>query len=339
MLPASVFLFVGGVNYYVDPLWNFSHENSFNDSQEHFNERQQKTNMITFRDFDYDALLIGSSRSTYINQNEFGKLKTFNYSVSSMSMQEYNDFIEYAKKQNKKEFEYIFIGLDFFATDKTRKNIENPMSYINNTNEFAYRIKSLLSIDLFKQSLENARSSRDEKQHFLRSYDRNNVASAKVFKQETVEKEIKATVENYKKNVYGKGYKYNEDVPKILLELKKNNPDTKFVIYTTPVTSDLFAGLHEVGRLEDYNRWLTDIVDVFGSVHNFMYVNSITQDTTNYYDGHHAYPEIGTMIAHKIADINDPNIPDDFGVLVTTENIKEHLNYVEVGLEKHYVFD
>lgn len=35
-------LFVGGVNYIVDPLWMFDHSNKFNQKQDGFDERQQK---------------------------------------------------------------------------------------------------------------------------------------------------------------------------------------------------------------------------------------------------------------------------------------------------------
>ena len=38
--------FVGGINYLVDPLWTFSHSNRFNNAQNGFDERQQKTNYI-----------------------------------------------------------------------------------------------------------------------------------------------------------------------------------------------------------------------------------------------------------------------------------------------------
>ena len=39
-------LFLGGVNYIVDPLWMFDHSNKFNQKQDGFDERQQKTNYI-----------------------------------------------------------------------------------------------------------------------------------------------------------------------------------------------------------------------------------------------------------------------------------------------------
>ena len=68
------FLIFGGVvyfNYYIDPLWNFNHKNEWNDFQDGFDERQQKTNYILSHPFQYDSLMIGTSRVTYMNQFEF----------------------------------------------------------------------------------------------------------------------------------------------------------------------------------------------------------------------------------------------------------------------------
>ncbi|RKL68139.1 hypothetical protein CR203_06545 [Salipaludibacillus neizhouensis] len=329
LIPLVIITCVGGFNYYIDPLWTFSHVNKLNTSQDSFNERQQKTNIVTYREFDYDTLLLGSSRTTYINQHDFMGLDTFNYALSSMSIQEYNDYIEYAKKENKKEFEYIFIGLDFYATNKNREMIEDPQIYINKANEFMYRFKNLISVDLLKQSIENAKSSSAEDQYFTRSYNRENVATAKVAEGEEVKKEIEKTVESYRESVYGPGYEYNDDIKKIFTELKENNPNTTFIVYTTPVTSQLFNLLYEENRLQDYNQWISDTVEVFGSVYNFMYTNSITSDSSNYYDGHHFYPDVGTLIAHKIINHENKDIPEDFGVLVTDDNLSEHLNFVE----------
>ncbi|MDD3269201.1 MAG: hypothetical protein PHX14_07760, partial [Syntrophomonadaceae bacterium] len=43
---------VAGFNYYIDPLWNFNHANPYNTIQASFDERQQKTNQVTFGKFD-----------------------------------------------------------------------------------------------------------------------------------------------------------------------------------------------------------------------------------------------------------------------------------------------
>ncbi len=123
-------------------------------------------------------------------------------------------------------------------------------------------------------------------------------------------------------------YEYNPDYKKVLLQLKEKYPDTQFIIFTTPISTPLFQALVEEGRLADYEQWLTDVIDVFGGVYNFMYPNTVTNDITNYFDGHHFYPEVGTMIAHRI-DGTLTGVPEDFGQYVTKENLEDHLRNVE----------
>ena len=85
--------------YYIDPLWLFGTSHKYNDVQVAFNERQQKMNHIYYQPFEYDTLLLGSSRSTYINQHDFEGMDVYNFAVSNISVREYNAFIEFAKEK------------------------------------------------------------------------------------------------------------------------------------------------------------------------------------------------------------------------------------------------
>ena len=88
--------------YYIDPLWLFGTSHEYNDVQVAFNERQQKMNHIYYQPFEYDTLLLGSSRSTYINQHDFEGMDVYNFAVSNISVREYNAFIEIAKEKEMK---------------------------------------------------------------------------------------------------------------------------------------------------------------------------------------------------------------------------------------------
>ena len=66
-----IYYVVGGAAsfiYYIDPMWTFNHKNAHNDVQTVIDERQQKANAMHFQPFDYDTLLIGSSR-VYVYQS------------------------------------------------------------------------------------------------------------------------------------------------------------------------------------------------------------------------------------------------------------------------------
>jgi hypothetical protein len=294
-----------------------------------FDERQQKTNRVHFSSNDYDTLILGSSRTTYMNQNDLVGYRAYNYALSIMLMEEYNDYVEYAKLRNGHDFDYIVIGLDFFVSNKNLQ-LENefrpPSYYINKSNEFAYRYKTLLSRDVLEYSLKNFNASqRGIPQTF--AYDRHNIKTLNKIGEAEKQAYINTNLYRYKNLIYA-NYEYR-DVKQILSTLKANNPNTKFIIFTTPIAQPLWELMVEEGLMPYYKQWLQDGVKVFGHVYNFNYPNSITNDLENFYDASHVYPEIETLIAHKIIEYPDPRIPEDFGVLLTKESINQYLENIK----------
>lgn len=329
MLPL---LGVGGFNYYIDPLWCFSHSNQYNTIQMPFDERQQKINHVRFSSFDYDTLLLGSSRVTYMDQRDFTDYQTYNFAVSLMDLQDYYDFIEYAKARHGSEFDCIILGMDFYATNRNMANNDAKPAryYINKSGEFAYRTKTLLSKDVFKYSWKNYRNS-DRGVPMDGAYDRNNIKNLTVICPETKAPKIKANLDKYRNVVYA-DYAY-EDVRGTLSKIKEANPHSRFIVFTTPESWPLFEVMADKGLFPYYQRWLTDTVEVFGAVYNFDYPNVITVNLDNYYDASHIYPGTGTLLAHRVTGQSDPNLPDDFGVLVTRDNLDRHLELVQERID------
>jgi len=317
---------MGAFNYYIDPLWNFSHSHQYNSAQMPFDERQQKTNYLTFTDEKYDSLLLGSSRCTYINQRDFVPLKTYNYALSNLLMEEYAPYIKYAAEKQGHDFAYIILGLDFFATNlNTEKNFQPPLYYIEQANSFLYRYKTLFSKDVFKYSLQNFRAARAHSRVNF-TYDRHNVKTLNRVSRAETEQKIAATVEKYRKDIYA-NYEY-APVKEILQSLKDCYPESRFIVFTTPVSPALFQLIIDLGLYPYYEQWLRDATAVFGELYHFMYPNSVTLNLDNFYDGSHVYPEVGTWIAHRITRQEDPSIPADFGMLLTPDNIDQKLKEI-----------
>ncbi len=320
----TIVIIIGGLNYIVDPLWTFSHSNPLNSLQKEFNERQQKSNYIYFRGMDkYDGLLFGSSRTTFINQNEFNHMNIYNYDLNDMWPNEYKGYIDFAKKVKGREFKYIIIGSDFYGTKiPGKREHEKPGFYIKNTQSFLYRYKMLLSIDNFINSIKNIYNSFEHK--FV--YDRNNIKYlARVSEKESMERYTN-NLKRHTDNLSGEKYIPNNNYINILKEIKNDNPNTKFIIFTSPVTADLLVSIIRNGkRMDDYERWLREIIEVFGEVHHFMTINSITINLQNYLDDDHYYPNIAKLVANKISNKNNPDIPKDFGILLTKENIDDYI--------------
>lgn len=331
---STVTILFSSFNYYIDPLWTFGHQHSYNDVQIVIDERRQKTAELHFQPFTYDSLLIGSSRSTYINPHELTGMNAYNFSVSNLSIREYRSMIDFAKRQHGGELENILLGVDFFKSSTKESSVPRSLEgNIETVTAPLYRFKNLLSYDVFEYSLENLKMSKENVITKDRIYNRSNVANAVVLDKETVKKATVEKIERFRTVFYGGNYVYYPEYKAVMKDLKAANPKTNFIIYTTPISTPLFQTMVEEGQLDDYERWLTDLVDVFGGVYNFMYPNSITNDLSNYFDGHHFYPPVGTMIAHQISG-NSVDVPEDFGVYVTKDNLEAHLDYVK-GVINH----
>ncbi len=325
---APILIGVMGFNYYVDPLWNFNHSNKLNQFQVPFDERQLKTNALTVSKEDYDSLLIGTSRTTYINQSDFIGLNTFNYSVSSMRINEYNDYIEYAKKRMGKDIKVIIMEV-FPKHLEFPQAFDLPEEYIMIAEDPLYRIKSLFSKDTFDKAKTNFDLSKTLTVSGYRSYNRESIAIAKEIssqeRTENIARDIQTTEVTDAYEI--------EDYKAYLKEIKSNNPNTLFILFSPPYLDVKFK--NDFASEEDfaeYERWLRECVEVFGDVYNFMYTNSITSNEENYYDSQHFYPPIGTLIANKVMQNDEAVIPEDFGVHITSENIDEHLTFVREQL-------
>ena len=111
-----IILFIFVLNFIVDPLWLFNHSNKFNQKQGSYDERQLKSNYLYYNLKDnFDGILLGSSRATYVDQNDFENMKIFNYSVGAIQPYEYKYYIDFAKKIKGKELKYIIIASDFLS--------------------------------------------------------------------------------------------------------------------------------------------------------------------------------------------------------------------------------
>lgn len=316
-------------NYYIDPMWCFPHANRHNSVQADIEDRQQKTNYLTYGDKKYDTLIIGNSRVKMMCQYEFSP-GAFNYAVNGMTPKEYRAYIDYAKKMNGKDFDTIVIGLSFAMTNKYFEYPSNhePTFYFDNANRFPYRYVLLLSGDILSRSWANFKHAL--KKDITVSFDRNTVEhinKSRINLRDHLRFDLTDTRDTYRSR-----YVYLEEFRSILEGIKKDNPKTKFIVFTTPVSEPLYSAVVTEGRWPEYRRWLKEIVDVFGEVHHFEYLNSVTRDYHRYFmDGHHYFPETASMMIHRIKGVADPKVPADFGMLVNSSNLEEKLREIEAA--------
>jgi len=312
-------------NFWIDPLWHYNHAHAYNDVQVVTDEREQKTANQLYVPKKADTLLIGSSRSTYIHTTSFQEWSVYNYSVSNLSMREYQTMIMFAFKQNP-EFERVILGVDFFKS--STQEATAPRSITNHEAKVQkpfYRIKNLLSFNVLEYSIGNFKLSADNEITRERLYNREGDAFALKLTDEEIFTQTVNKITKFEDTFYGDSYEYFPLYKEIMTKVRDTYPEVEKVVYTTPISTELFKALVYTDLLDEYEVWLRDLVDVYGGVWNFMYPNEVTNNITNYFDGHHFYPEVGDRIAKTMESGSQTG---DFGTYVTAVTIDEHLESI-----------
>ncbi len=314
---------IASINYFMDPLWSFEHEHKFNQFQRGRKERQQKSNALYFRSQKYDTLLFGSSRTTYMNQNKWDG-NTFNYAVSDMQPNEYNDYLNFAINEAKQPIKRVIIGLDFFgALTYSPLIAKEPNLILNEITKPFYRYKLLLSIDTLSYTNLNIQN------YFKKPYGKytyNNIKTAHPKSGsdlENYENRIKGNLETYIRDRYCKTY--NEDYKRDMLSLTTSHPNIEFIVFTTPVSSQHFNTLLSQNLYSTYERWIKDSVEVFGKINHFMYLSDLTRNANLYFqDSNHGYDTTEECITNEILK-KESKCPKT-NMLLTKQNIDEKLN-------------
>ncbi len=321
-------LTITSINYIMDPMWSFEHEHPYNQYQRGSNERQQKSHHLYFSSHKYNTLLIGSSRTSYINQDLwFEKGSTFNYAVSDMQPQEYIPYIDFAITQARQPIKRIIIGLDFFGALEYHPYISTQSSSLLEpiVNNF-YRWKLLLSFKALDYSIKNINYYRKKRPG---TYRRNNTKNFFPTNNRTEQAYIKSNekgLKNYQKHRYSTAY--YENYKTILLTIKQNYPDIEFIVFTSPVSEEHFKLLINSGQYKNYERWLKESTKVFDKIHHFMYVNNFTKSSKDYFlDSNHPLLNTSKCMSLQIQSL--PSKCKTVDLILTKDNIKDKLQILK----------
>jgi hypothetical protein len=113
-----------------------------------------------------------------------------------------------------------------------------------------------------------------------------------------------------------------------LISLSKEN-NFQLIIFINPIYSKLY--LNPAAGLFPVKEKLALITDYY----DFSGINSVTNNSYYSYDGDHYRYIVGDMIIKKIFGSGKINVPQDFGVFVTRQNVDEHIKRQKLELEKY----
>ena len=334
----SFFIFIsimviGFINYIIDPMWMFKHSYKFNNLQNAFNEKILKTYYLNNNYTKFNSLLIGSSRTTYYNQNRFNNMHVFNYAISGGKPYEYIDFINYYSK--KSEMKYLILGLDFrdckldVGENKSKRIDKNKtlLSNIDNNVFIIDFIKNYLTFDMLKYSITNVYRAIKHKTYH-RSYNRNNIALS----DKVSEKEVEKLALIRSKTYYANTLSYDNNISNVFRKIQIDHPNTKIIVYTTPLSKPFLDYIFSNKELKMYYfRWIKDLVNSFDEIYFTTYYNSLSLNYKHYsMDGDHFYPSVGKELTQFITKGKETNSKID----IANNIMKINKSNLELSLQK-----
>lgn len=285
---------VFGFNSFMDSRWVFASEHGLNSKRPAFDERSQKTNYLVSQKPSFNNLILGSSRASYFPTKSL-KGKWFNYAVSGMYPKEYLGYAQIAEQfAQYKKLDTIIIGLDFWATCKCAiVEYEDPKEVYVKSKSWLKQATNLLSVDAIYESLRTIRvnNTKTENQPFftLQNLQKNRTSNDDEFRKINSKEQLWY----YRNNVYGNAYQYDSNYLEPLRELINSFPETHFILYTSPVSPELFNLQDELGRKNDRNKWLSQLKTLDAEL---IITDQAKFRSDMFFDSHHLKPEFFEMI-------------------------------------------
>lgn len=312
---------IASLNYYIDPMWTFEHENKFAQYQRATKEREQKSDALYFRSKKYETIIFGSSRTTYINPYTLDD-KTFNYSVSDMQPREYKAYLDFAIKEAKQPIKNVIIGLDFFGALEYEPFIaKESKAILEKISSPLYQYKLLFSFDTLKHSFANIKNTYT-KQNTTYSYKyikRLNFEDTDITQYNS---KIQEDIRSYIKDRYK--HNYDENYSSYISELIKSYPEIKFTFFTTPVSEKHFNAIVSKDLYLNYERWLIESVQALGELNHFMYKSELAANANIYFaDSNHAYPKTYECLTNELLN-RKSNCPPS-NMVLNQSNLEEKL--------------
>lgn len=281
------------------------------------------------------VLLIGTSRTAHVHpkylQKYFPNEKIYNLAIPGSGIVSQKDNIEYFIKHHK--IKAIVYGVDFFAFNPTN-NVPNSKEKIRYSDDFTKDyMDSLLSIRTLRKSIKTLRDNIKGKYQHLDyeiGWDTYENDYLLIQNKGIPYIEAKTSIELQTLSTQEKHFNYApfkepssiakplEDIEKIVQLCKENGVALRMFI--SPIYAPIVDIIYNKGYDKSYHFWKRELAK-YGSVYDFSGYNSVTKNIANYIDGSHYQTALAESIFAKIFHDTSIEVANDFGVVLSVQNI------------------
>lgn len=323
-----LFTLIMGIKYIIDPvgLNNKFDLGLFKDVN--LSLRTQK--FVELNKVKPNTLIIGGSRVHYMQVEDLQKYTNdivYNLGLPYSTLEEQYYFLKYALENF--DIKNVIIGANFYS-------FSNKLFKTNS--------------DFDKDILENGFGFVKQFQHYLKSptinylkYVYNNKGLTEPFYKNGAitqfqedftlrteeEKRINRSYLGYK-NSYKNYMDFDLDKPNKNLEYFKKSIELckkhniNYIVLTTSVHIKQLNSIKEVDMVKDYYLWKEELARIT-PYWDFMYNHSISNDSEYFIDTSHLKSKYVAYYLVRLFNDKNENVPNDFGIYVDKNNIKEHI--------------
>jgi hypothetical protein len=326
-------LTLGFFNFLIDPydIFNSPHLPQINNAKIKKNDNDRLYKAIDIIKLKPSIVIMGSSRTKQAispQHSVFDKQQTvYNLGLNNANIYEIRRYLEHSISQGNK-LRTVIIGLDFWMFNKF---IENQSTFTENRLEKNYitiedNLNAIFSLATVGKSFETIKTSVENVDY---QNDINGFTPSKSINDGKnkwrFNKTIELSFDFHDK--YELSSKYLQDFQAIFDICQKNN--IELIIFISPSHASQWESIYVAGQWENFAQWKRELVQIL-PVWDFSGYNSITREPiedkmNNYVDNSHYTPLVGDLVLNRIYNQNLESIPPDFGVLISPDNIEEHL--------------
>ena len=195
------------------------------------------------------------------------------------------------------------------STNPFRETITPISIYIENAQSVKFKISSLFSLGLFKQSFAMLTRS---------------ILGRDTYREVQRDHFISPLIRQYTK-IYGE-YQWSKLYPDLLERIKTRSPNSRFIVATSPVAKPLYGLMLEKNLLPYYKLWLRTLVSHFDYIVHCMDLNEVTENPRLFRDENHLWTSVTKEILPRIFFNPKSEFSNkDFGKKISQENIEHYL--------------
>ena len=317
-----IILPVGIITAVIDPYFHF-HKPIEGLNYPLNNERYQNYGIA--RNYDYDAVIVGTSMSEYFKPSEFDELfgvKSVKLPLSGGSQLEINEELNFVFSHHS-NVRYVIRGIDLFRAFDSKDSRDYPAedypTYLYDDNPIN-DIRYVLNKDVFFKATASVvyRSLTGEPGDTLDSYmnwsdsytygpDGLNETYNRVAKETEFDTEI--TAEEYER--------IHDNIYENVIKIAEENPSTEFYMYISPYSILFFDYVDRSGgldRIQKAERYILSLLTGYDNIHVFSFYTDTDMicDLYNYRDMSHHSEAVNTQILKWLKEGHGELTADDY---------------------------